>query len=521
MRKHPSSRMDGDRPPSSQGIATPDVPVPEVDPAPEPRGVSAELLDRLPAMIWSTRADGHLDYANNRWLEHTGLSFEEASGWNWRAAVHPDDIDGLVAYWSGLIDNEQDGQYEYRLSHPEKGYRWVVSRATAHRDAEGKVLRWYGVRFDIEDRHRAEDALRTSEAYLSQAQRLSQTGSFGIHLPSGRAYWSDETYRICGYERTVEPSLASFLDAAHPDDRQRLRDALSMSKPSDGVALEYRLVRPDGSIRHVRLVAQVIATPAGTEYVGAIIDETESRKASSDLDEARSHLAHVSRIATMGQLAASIAHEVTQPLAGILINCSSTMQWLKGEPIDVEKAQAAIERIIACTEWATSVVNNLHTFARREPPARVALDLNEVIDEAVRFVRAELQRSDVALRLDLAPDLPEVMGDRIQIQQLLINIVNNAIQAMNGGKSALRQISIGTRVDGAASVILDIADTGPGIGDTDASHLFTPFFTTKADGMGMGLAICRTIMDHHGGSIGVSNNPVHGATFHLEFPARR
>ncbi|KAG9597100.1 hypothetical protein KCV01_g9259, partial [Aureobasidium melanogenum] len=495
-----------------------DVSATESDGAPEPQGPSAELLERLPAMIWSTRPDGHLDYANSRWLEHTGFRFDDAAGWNWKAAVHPDDLDGLVAYWSGLIVTEQDGEYEYRLHHPDKGFRWVVSRATAFRDADGKVLRWYGVRFDIEDRHRAEDALRTSEAYLSQAQRLSHTGSFGLHLPSGTTYWSDETYRICGYDRSVEPSLERFLDAAHPDDRRRLRDVLLVAAPSDGIGFEYRLVRPDGTVRQVRLVAHVIATPEGTEYVGAIIDETESRKAASDLEAARSHLTHASRIATMGQLAASIAHEVMQPLSGILINCSSAMQWLRSQPVDVDKARAAIERIIACSEWATSVVNNLHTYARRDSPAQVAVDLNVVIEEAIRFVRNQLNRSEVGLGLDLDLGLPDVMADRIQIQQLVINIVNNAIQAMATTPPERRHIDISTRREGEGAIVLDIADSGPGIGDTDPDHLFTPFFTTKSDGMGMGLAICRTIMDHHNGGISVSNNALHGVTFRLEFP---
>ncbi len=352
-----------------------------------------ELFGRLPTMIWSTRGDGYFDYANDRYLEYVGLTLEEASGWGWKAAVHPDDIDGLIAYWTGLIVTGADGEYEFRLGNPTKGYRWSISRAAAHRDAEGNVVRWYGSTLDIEDRQQAADRL----------------------------------------------------------------------------------------------------------------------------EEARSNLAHVSRIATMGQLTASIAHEVSQPLAGILVNGGACLRWLQRDEPDIEEVRQSVARIVASAERATAIVRNLHALARREPPRRVFVDLNTVIDETVAFVRAELNRSGTFLELQLDRGMPQVTADRVQIQQLLINIVNNAIQAMSGHDDNGRRVRISTRRIDATQLGVDIADTGPGV-EGDLESLFNPFFSTKTDGMGMGLSICRTIMEHHGGTISVSNNSGPGATFHMTFP---
>lgn len=368
------------------------------DPSPpsdnDPDHIAAELFDRLPTMIWSTRGDGYFDYANERYLTYVDLTMEQASGWGWKDSVHPDDVDGVVEYWLGLIASGEDGEYQFRLGSPERGYRWSISRASAHRDSRGNVLRWYGSTLDIEDRQQAADRL----------------------------------------------------------------------------------------------------------------------------EEARADLSHISRIATMGQLTASIAHEVSQPLAGILVNGGACLRWLKRDEPDLEEVRTSVERIVASAERATAIVRNLHALARREPPKRVFVDLNAVIDETVPFVRAELNRSGTILELQLDRGVPQVTADRVQIQQLLINIVNNAIQAMAGCADGNRRVRIGTRVIDAAQVAVDIADTGPGIPDDSLESLFNPFFSTKANGMGMGLSICRTIMEHHGGSIGVSNNPDRGATFHVAFP---
>ena len=486
----------------------------------------ALLFDRLPAMVWSALGDGYFDYGNARYLEYIGLTAEQAAGSGWEDAVHPDDLDGLRACWADLIESGKDGQYELRFGNPDKGYRWSVSQASPHRDADGKVVRWYGSTLDIQDRRcaedalrrRAADALRTSEAYLAQAQRLSHTGSFGLHLPSGRTHWSEETYRICGYGHDVTPSLERFIEVAHPDDRERLRGALCTPPQSGQIALDYRLLLANGISRHVRLMAQATLSHAGVEFVGAIVDETENREAADRLEEARANLAHVSRIATMGQLTASIAHEVSQPLAGILVNGGACLRWLKREQPEIDEVRASVERIVASAERATCIINNLHALARREPPKRTLVDLNTVVEETVAFVRSEVNRSGIFLELQLDRGAPMVAADRVQIQQLFINIINNAIQAMAGSVEAIRQIRVRTHQTATSRVVVDIADTGPGIRGGDLERLFTPFFSTKDNGMGMGLSICRTIMEHHGGSIHVSNNSGPGATFHIEFP---
>jgi PAS domain S-box-containing protein len=480
-------------------------------------------VDSIPALTWKACPDGLVQYLNKQWLDYTGLSHEQAAGWNWSVAIHPDDLDGLLAAWERIRQLGERGEFEARLRRFDGEYRWFMVRWQPRRDEQGRIINWYGTNTDIEDRKLAEDALRRSEANLAEAQRLSKTGSFAWDVTSGKVRWSEEAYRIFEHDPKVEPTLELVKTRTHPDDRPSFVAILEgvIRERTQNWDLEHRIVMPDGRIKNIHVVAHAGEALDRLEYIGALMDITDAKKAQETLQQTQAELAHITRVTTLGELTASIAHEVNQPLAAVVTNAESSLRWLGRKPPELGEARGAIERIVKDAHRASKVIRRIRDLATYSEPDYAPLDINGAIDETFHLLRRELALQRVSLRLDLAPGLPPVLGDRVQLQQVVINLVMNGVESMAKVFERPHQLIIKSRQHEAGQVIVAVQDTGVGIDPETADRLFVAFFTTKPGGMGMGLSICRSIIEDHDGKLWASGNDGPGATFQFTVPVHR
>jgi PAS domain S-box-containing protein len=484
------------------------------------------VTDTIPALVWSAFPDGAVEYFNRRWLAYTGLTLEQARGWGFIDAYHPEDrasVRSFTTLGAQQGDSANDLQTEARLRGVDGKYRWFLGRAVARRDEAGNIVRWYGTTVDIEDRKRAEDALRRNEAFLAEAQRLSVTGSFGWRLGSGKIVWSEETYRIFGLDRAIEPTIELALQRVHPDDRELVRHEIGRVAEGDrDFNVEHRLLMPNGSVKYIQVRSHRVKSETGDEeIVGAVTDVTAAREAQEALQAAQAQLAHMTRLTTLGAIGASIAHEVNQPLAAVVTNAEACLRWLDRETPDLDEARSAVKQIVKHGNRVGEVIRSIRALSNKADSQREPLDVNEVIYEVIALVQRELLSHRVSLRTELAPALPAVLAARGQLQQVILNLLTNGIEAMEAVTNRQRELVIRSRRDKADQVSISVQDSGVGISAAAADRLFGAFVTTKTNGMGMGLAICRSIIEAHGGRIWVEPNLTEGAAFHFTLPLHR
>ena len=372
-------------------------------------------------------------------------------------------------------------------------------------------------------RHRKEAATQVAskEAYLAEAQRLSHTGSFGWN-PSSGFIWSDETFQIFGFDRGTSPTIETVIDRTHPEDVERVRQFIE-GEPRDGkdYDLEHRLLMPDGLVKYLHVVAHPLRAEAGERaFIGAVMDVTAAKRAEEAVQEAQAALAHVTRMATLGELTAWITHEVNQPLTGIVTNGAACLRWLDKAPPALDEARRSVEDMISDARRASEVIHSIRALSKKTDAEKVPLDINDVVREASRLVQREAITHGASLRLELAPELPSILGDRVQLQQVIINLVINAIQAMASVTDRPRILLIRSQQSEDGHVLVAVRDSGTGIDAKSVNKLFKAFFTTKPSGMGMGLSICRTIIEAHSGQVSAANNSGPGATFQLILPSR-
>jgi PAS domain S-box-containing protein len=738
-------------------------------------------IDTIPALVWTTLPDGSLDFINRRWAE-LGLSLDDLRGSEWSAVIPPDERAGVMDKWRTAVESGTRYENVERVRRADGEYRWFLSRAEPLRDESGKIIKWYGTDTDIEDQRRAEDAVRRSEAYLAEAQRLSRTGSFGWRPSTGEIFWSDETFRLFQYDRTTKPTVQTILQRVHPEDIPKVKQTIDRAlQGRKYFEYEYRLLMPDSSVKHVHVVAHAMSDESGSiEFVGAVMDVTEQHQARAALKQAfdeiqkseerlrltldtipnivvsslpdgsidfinrraveyhgltledlgreglealyhpedraryaerrraalaagapfelearprradgayrwrlinyvplrdevgnivkwygtsidiedrkqaeealreseqrfrdyaeiasdwlwetgpdhrftrvsqhfdangvappsqiglthsdyatdleyepekwRSHralldahqpfrdflysaaqrdgsavylrtsgkpffdanggflgyrgvasdvtaavradqaeealrdvraeLAHVTRVTTLGELTASIAHEVNQPLAAIVANGGACLRWLARDVPDLDEASGAVERMINDGNRAAEVIQRVRALSKKTGALRSPLPINEVIDETILLLRHEVLSHRALLRLELASGLPLVHVDRIQLQQVIINLVMNGMEAMAPVTDRPRELKILSQREGDA-VLVAVRDSGVGIDPEHVDRLFNAFFTTKPGGMGMGLSICRSIIEAHGGKLWAFRNTGAGATFQFTLP---
>jgi PAS domain S-box-containing protein len=394
---------------------------------------------------------------------------------------------------------------------------------------QGGKLFYLALARDISERKLAEESLRQSEAYLTEAQRLSHTGSWAFDVASNRyVYTSEESDRIYGFDPQGEPpTREAVFERIHPDDRSRCQRNIEKSiREKVDTVDEYRIVLPDGGLRHIHAIRHPLLNDAGevVRLVGTSIDITERKVAEEALREkenslqiARTELARVSRLTTLGELTTSIAHEVSQPLGAMVASAGACARWLAADPPAMGEARSALDNIVADGKRAREVIARIRALAKRQVPRMDLLDLNRKILEMLALTEQELRSHDIVLETTLDSTLPHVTGDRVQLQQVLLNLIVNAVEAMSAVNDRPRELTIVT-AQGTDGVVVEVRDSGIGLDPDRAERVFEAFYTTKTEGIGIGLSISRSIVEAHGGRLWAAPNQPHGAVFRFSLP---
>lgn len=645
-------------------------------------------IDTIPALAWSARADGTADFFNRHYLDYVGFALEDLRDWQWLRVIHPDDLSIVTGAWEQFDRERTGGDVEARLRRHDGTYRWFSFRSHPLRDAQGNIVKWYGVKVDVDDqkratlmlagerrlleliasgrplleilsalcavvegaladcvcqvrtldgsgtvfehavapslpsgvassqpgtplspesspwdlavsrkrqlivadiedhpdwagtkfhellrdhglrsawfvpiaardgsvlgclgifqrhsrelqprdkdiidravqiasiaieRWRAEDELKRREYLLRTAEQISETGWFNWDLNNNKLVWSPQMYRIWELDESIEPKSVNLLPMVHPDDRARVEERVAkVFRGEDIPQTEERYVMPDGRIKYISGTTLIFRYEDGRrECVGVAQDITRRKVAEEGLDKVRSELAHVTRVASLGELTASIAHEVSQPLAGIITNASTCIRMLSTDPPDIEGAIKTAQRGLRDGNRASQVIQRLRGLFRKQNFAAEPLDLNEAIEEVIAICTHDLQRRRIASQAALDRELRSVMGDRIQLQQVILNLVLNAADAVDAGTTGSRQITVETRQVTADMVQVAVRDTGSGIAAENLEKIFDAFFTTKSNGMGIGLSVSSSIVERHGGKLWASANDGPGSTFAFSIP---
>jgi hypothetical protein len=482
-----------------------------------------QIINAIPALAWTARPDGAAEFFNQHYLDYVGLSAEQAKDWGWTVAIHPDDLNDLIAWLRRMIASDQAAECEGRLRRFDGEYRWFLFRTNPLRDQFGKTFKWYGTKTDIDDRKRAEEELRRSQAFIAEGQRLARLGGFSWNVESGQIKWTDQLYRIFEFEPGGLVTLERIGSRVHPEDIHLLGDMIERAqRAASDLEYEHRLLMPDQSVKYLRFVAHGTQDQDGRlEYIGAVQDITERRVAEEALSQARFDLAHVTRVTSLGVLTASIAHEVAQPLSGIITNASTCLRMLASTPPNVEGARETAKRTIRDANRASELVTRLRALFSNKESTTEPVNLNEAAQEVIALSLTELQRNRVILRPEFADDLPVVTGDRVQLQQVILNLLKNASDAMRAVNDRPRQLQIRTERGQDGQVQLSVRDAGVGLDPQVMDRLFQPFYTTKNDGMGIGLSVSRSIIERHHGHLWAEQNDGPGATFSFSIPLRQ
>ena len=378
---------------------------------------------------------------------------------------------------------------------------------------------------EISRRKHTEEDLRRSEAYLADAQTLSHTGSWAFNVKTRQInHASEEQYRMFGFDPGEGmPVWEDWVRRIHPDDREQAIQTLrqKLHERTD-YELDFRLFHPEGTIKYIHVLGHSVLNRSGNlnELVGTSIDVTERKRAEEARLDAQSKLAHANRVTTMGHLTASIAHEVNQPISATVINARAALRLLDCGPPDLEEARQALAQIVKDGNRAGEVIARIRDLIKRAPPREDRLEINAAIREVIALTRGEAVKNCVSVRTEFLDGLPPIQGDRVQLQQVILNLIINAIEAMSGISAGERELVISTAKAESGGVLVSVRDSGPGLPPATIENLFDAFYTTKSGGMGMGLAICRSIIDAHGGRILAEANEPRGAVFRFILPAR-
>jgi PAS domain S-box-containing protein len=372
-----------------------------------------------------------------------------------------------------------------------------------------------------------EDRLRRSEGYLAEAQRLTHTGSWAYNIDTKELIHSSEEHsRLFGFdpERGV-PSFEELVQRIHPEDRApAMQEFESQSHAGTDFDAHFRIVHPDGTTKYVYGTGHPVFNASGDVggFVGTVMDVTDRKRAEEErerLRQAQADLARVNRVTTMGELTASLAHEVNQPIAAAVTNASTCLRWLAGDTPNLEEARAAALRVVSDGKRAAEIISRVRQLFKKGTPERELVDVNEFVREMIAILQGEAARQNIVVTMDLAGDLPQLMGDRVQLQQVMMNLIMNSIDAMKNVDGA-RELAINSRLLQNEEILVSVSDTGVGLPPHQADQIFNAFFTTKLHGTGMGLRISGTIVESHGGRVWAEHNSPRGASFHFTLPTK-
>lgn len=493
----------------------------------EQRVIESELnlrrmTETIPAMLWSATPDGAIDYCNTQVFEYTGVPVKEILGEGWRRLLHPDDVEPTARLWTYCVQTGEPYEVEVRTFHAaDRTYRCCLTRALPSLDQQGRIVKWHGTIVDLEDWKQSEEKLRRSE---ERWRSVFENSAVGVAITDldGRFVATNPVYQqMLGYTEEELRELSS-LDTTQQEfvewNRRLIGELLHGKRQQFQIEKQYR--RKDGKLVWVRNSVSVVP---GSERVPRFLmalseDITERKQAEEALAKARSDLARSARINSLAMLTASIAHEVSQPLSGIVTNASTCLRMLAADPPNVDGARETARRTIRDGNRASEVITRLRTLFGKKEVRAEPLNLNQAIGEVIALSLSELQRERVCVRTELASDLFPVVGDRVQLQQVVLNLLRNACDAMNVVVDRPRELIIRTERDGSYEVRVSVTDAGTGFDHEAEEEMFEAFYTTKTDGMGIGLSISRSIIEAHHGRLWALRNHGPGATFSFSIP---
>jgi PAS domain S-box-containing protein len=484
-----------------------------------------ELLDLAQKSAGAMAFDWHIQQEINSWSPEQEALFGLPPGTfdgtyrTWKEMMYAPD-------WPTVVDAinhaHETGKVaaEYRVVWPDGTLHWLSTNGRMFFNDAGEPLRMVGFTSDVTRRKTIEEELHRSAAFLAQAQQLSRTGSFSWRVATDEITWSAELYRIYEFDPGTTITLEVIRTRVHPEDLTLYEKMVEQARNgSEDFEWQYRLLMPDQSTKYMHAVAQATRDPSGQlEYIAAVRDVTARRLSDEALDRARSEFARVARVTSLGALTASIAHEVNQPLSGIITNASTCMRMLDAEPPNVDGARETAKRTIRDGRRAADVITRLRALFANKDAAAELFDLNEATREVIALSRTELERNGVISRTELADELPLVTGDRVQLQQVILNLLRNGSDAMSNIDDRPRGLLFRTEVEEGGRVRLSVQDVGIGFEPQSLDRLFQTFYTTKEGGMGIGLAVSHSIIENHRGRMWATPNDGPGVTFSFSIP---
>jgi PAS domain S-box-containing protein len=478
-------------------------------------------IESIPAHVVVTTPSGEVETANRPTLEYFGKTLDELNGWKTSDLVHPDDLRHTIAVQQKGFETGRAYNVECRQRGADGVYRWFNVLGLPLLDTDGRIIRWFHLISDIDDRKRAEEALRVSENNL---RRIVDTmpGLLCVLSPAGTIELANRPL-VEYFGKTIEELNDWATNGiVHPDDLHRVISTFTSSMATGapfGSELRYR--RADGIYRwfQASILPVRAADGAITGWYGLITDIDDRKRAEEELRRTESELAHVSRVTTLGVLTASIAHEVLQPLTAIITDARTCLLTLSANPPNVEDACEAARRAIRGGNRAAEVITRLRKLFSKKEPTTEPVDLNEATQEVIILSLSEFQKNRIILRPEFTEELPLVTGDRVQLQQVIMNLLRNASDAMSGVNDRPRELTIRTEREEGDRVRLTVQDAGVGVDPQGVDKLFEAFHTTKSSGMGIGLAVSRSIIESHHGRIWAASNDGPGATFSFSIPS--
>ncbi len=480
------------------------------------------IADAAPVLIWVAGVDKLCTFFNKTWLDFTGRSTEQELGNGWAEGVHRDDLQNCLQVYNSAFDGQQPFVMQYRLRRHDGEYRWISDQGVPRYDEQGKFGGYIGSCVDVTELMTKDEALRQSEERMRLAAAAVNLGIWEWDLATNEIWATNARRAVLGWPSTGKVTFEDFMLRVHPEDSGRVRQTINEAiRDAKEYESEYRLVLPDGIVRWISTRGSVHFDDAGkpARLLGINIDITARKQAELDAQRDRAELSHLSRVALMGEMSASIAHELNQPLAGILSNAAAGQRFIDKGDVDLREISELLGDIIADGRRASDVMRGIRAMVKKEQVARHSVDINEVVMDAVRMLSPDAVLRSCQVETSLDASLRAIEGDSVQLQQVLLNLVINAFDAMRDTPVPKRKVVIATQSNGDGAVCTSVRDYGGGISEEMRDRVFDPFFTTKNEGLGMGLAIVRSIVESHGGTITIENADGGGAKFEFVLPA--
>ena len=479
------------------------------------------VADAAPVLIWMAGVDKLCTFFNKPWLKFTGRSMEQEFGNGWAEGVHQDDLERCLQVYTSAFDARQPFVMQYRLRRDDGEYRWISDQGVPRYDAQGTFAGYIGSCVDVTELMTKDEALRQSEERMRLAAAAVNLGIWEWHLATNEIWATNARRAVLGSPSTGKVTFEDFMSQVHPDDRSKIRQTINDAvRDAKDYESEYRLVLPDGIVRWMSTRGSIQFDSAGkpSRLLGISIDITARKQAELDAQRGRAELSHLSRVALMGEMSASIAHELNQPLSGILSNAAAGQRFIDRGDFDLREVRELLGDIISDGRRASDVVRGIRGMVKKEQLARRSVNLNEVVMDAWRMASPDALLHSCQLETSLDPNLPAIDGDPVQLQQVLLNLAINAFDAMRDTPASKRKVLIATQSNGDGTVRTSVRDYGVGISEQMQDRLFDPFFSTKTEGLGMGLAIVRSIVESHGGAITAENADGGGTRFEFVLP---